>query len=194
MVRNNWIGAEGKFHIGVSDNAANVALALNSDVNLEAPDEIRDEYDGTANATSAGSAGISAQYTGRKGSLLTTLSDIVHERIENSGGHTEEQPGRPSVISKCQEISAYLSEPVLPVRSPDGKANLEKLRRYWYRHKNEWPALTRLALSYLCCPPSSVTSERVFSLAGNIVTKKRCALLPGNISKLAFIKFNYKKF
>lgn len=45
MVRNNWIGAEGKFHIGVSDNAANVALALNSDVNLEAPDEIRDEYD-----------------------------------------------------------------------------------------------------------------------------------------------------
>ena len=153
-----------------------------------------DEIDGTANATSAGSAGISAQYTGRKGSLLTTLSDIVHERIENSGGHTEEQPGRPSVISKCQEISAYLSEPELPVRSPDGKANLEELRRYWHRHKNEWPALTRLALSYLCCPPSSVTSERVFSLAGNIVTKKRCALLPGNISKLAFIKFNYKKF
>ena len=45
-MRNNWIGAEGKFHIGVSDNAANVALAwLNSDVNLEAPDEIRDEFD-----------------------------------------------------------------------------------------------------------------------------------------------------
>ena len=43
MVRNNWIGAEGKFHIGVSDNAANVTLALNSDVNLEAPDEIREE-------------------------------------------------------------------------------------------------------------------------------------------------------
>lgn len=149
------------------------------------------EVDGAANAASAGNP---PQYTGRKGSLLTTLSDIVHERIENSGGHAEQQPGRPGVLSKRQEISAYLSEPVLPVRSPDGKANLEELRGYWYRHKNEWPALTRLALSYLSCPPSSVTSERVFSLAGNIVTKKRCALLPGNIGKLAFIKFNYKKF
>ena len=43
MVQNNWIGAEGKFHIGVSDNAANVTLALNSNVNLEAPDEICEE-------------------------------------------------------------------------------------------------------------------------------------------------------
>ena len=33
---------------------------------------------------------------------------------------------------------------------------------------------------------SSVTSERVFSLAGNIVT--------GNIGQLGFIKFNNKKF
>ena len=59
-------------------------------------------------------------------------------------------------------------------------------------HKNEWPSLTRLALSYLSCPPSSVTSERVFSLTGNIVTKKRCALLPGNIGRLAFIKLILK--
>ena len=144
--------------------------------------------------TSAPSAENAPQYTGHKGSLLTTLSDIIHERIENTGGLAEQQPGRPDVISKSQEITAYLSEPVLPVRSPDGKANLEELKKYWYRHKNEWPALTRLALSYLSCPPSSVTSERVFSLAGNIVTKKRCALLPGNIGKLAFIKFNNKKF
>ena len=99
------------------------------------------EVDGAANAASAGNP---PQYTGRKGSLLTTLSDIVHESIENSGGHAE-----PGVLSKRQEISAYLSEPVLPVRSPDGKANLEELRGYWYHHKNEWSALTRLALSYL---------------------------------------------
>ena len=144
--------------------------------------------------TSAPSAENAPKYTGHKGSLLTTLSDIIHQRIENTGGLTEQQPGRPDVISKGQEITAYLSEPVLPVRSPDGKANLEELKKYWYRHKNEWPALTRLALSYLSCPPSSVTSERVFSLAGNIVTKKRCALLPGNIGKLAFIKFNNKRF
>jgi hypothetical protein len=45
VVRNNWIGAEGKFHIGVSDNAANVTLALDSDVRLEASDDVREEIE-----------------------------------------------------------------------------------------------------------------------------------------------------
>ena len=35
-----WIG-KSKFHIGVSDNASNVTLALNSDTDLEAPDDLR---------------------------------------------------------------------------------------------------------------------------------------------------------
>ena len=39
----NWItGDASKFHIGVSDNAANVTLALNSAVILDAPPELRD--------------------------------------------------------------------------------------------------------------------------------------------------------
>lgn len=37
----NWLGETSKFHIGVSDNAANVTLALNSSLDLEAPVEIR---------------------------------------------------------------------------------------------------------------------------------------------------------
>ena len=37
-----WISGEvPKFHIGVSDNAANVTLALKSDTSLEAPYELR---------------------------------------------------------------------------------------------------------------------------------------------------------
>ena len=39
----NWItGDASKFHIGVSDDAANVTLALNSGVILEAPPKLRD--------------------------------------------------------------------------------------------------------------------------------------------------------
>ena len=120
--------------------------------------------------TNAASAENAPQFTRHKGSLFTTLSDILHKRIENTGGLTEQQPGLSDVILKGQEITAYLSESVLPVCSSDGKANLEELKKYWYRHKNEWPALTCLAFSYLSCPPSSVTSEHVFSLVGNIVT------------------------
>ena len=56
IVCKNWIrGDSSKFHIGVSDNAAKVTLALNSDMILEAPLELHaqamaepegsDEYD-----------------------------------------------------------------------------------------------------------------------------------------------------
>jgi hypothetical protein len=31
---------------------------------------------------------------------------------------------------------------VIPVRSEDGKANALDILRYWYGHKEEWPALT----------------------------------------------------
>ena len=85
--------------------------------------------------------------------LLTTFSDLVTERMENEGETLQQS----NALSKRQEITAYLSEPVLPVRPPDGKANQEKLLRYWYRHKNEWPPLTQLALSYLSCLPCYVT-------------------------------------
>jgi hypothetical protein len=130
--------------------------------------------------------------TSHKGSLLTTLTDMCERMAMGSAPGTFER--QPIFLTARQELTAYLSEPVIPVRSQDGKVIAQDLLNYWYRHKSEWPALTRLALSYLSCPPSSVTSERVFSLTGNIVSKKCCALLPGNIGRLAFIKFNHKKF
>ena len=126
-----------------------------------------------------------------KGSLLTTLTEIVSERMSATDVTVQWQPG---TLTLEQQLVAYMSEPVIPVRSNNGRVHCQDLLDYWYHHKDEWPALTRLALSYLSCPPSSVTSERVFSLTGNIVSKKPCALLPGSIGRLAFIKFNYKKF
>ena len=125
-----------------------------------------------------------------KGSLLTTLTEIVSERMSATDVTVQRQPG---TLTPKQQLVAYMSEPVIPVRSDDGRVNSQDLLDYWYHHKDEWPALT-VSLSYLSCPPSSVTSEHVFLLTGNIVSKQRCALLPGNIGRLAFIKFNYKKF
>ena len=173
-------------------------LLLIDEVDRDAVREavLRSLFNSNARASGVGGAETEGEppevHMSHKGSLLTTLTNIVSERMAmGSGGvATERQP----FLSAEQELTAYLSEPVIPVRSPDGKINAQDLLDYWYRHKNEWPALTHLALSYLSCPPSSVTSERVFSLTGNIVTKKRCALLPGNIGRLAFIKFNHKRF
>ena len=176
---------------------------------------LRSLFNSNTRASGVGGAATEGEppevHTSHKGSLLTTLTNIVSERMAmGSGGvATERQP----FLSAEQELTAYLSEPVIPVRSPDGKINAQDLLDYWYRHKNEWPFdtklswklvypdgqycltlpgqedqeftlrkykedlgkpynritlyLTHLALSYLSCPPSSVISERVFSLTGN---------------------------
>ena len=126
-----------------------------------------------------------------KRSLFSTVTEIVSERMSGIDMTAQWQPG---TLTPKQQLVAYLSKPLIPVRSDDGKVNSQDVLACWYRHKSKWPALTCLALSYISCPRSSVTSERVFSLTGNIVSKKCCALLPGNIGRLAFIKFNYKKF
>ena len=45
---------------------------------------------------------------------------------------------------------------------------------------------------YLCVPASSTSSERSFSIAGNIVTERRNRLLPENVEMLTFLKINFE--
>ena len=45
---------------------------------------------------------------------------------------------------------------------------------WWCRHQFAYPSgVARLAMTYLAIPASSAASERVFLVAGNVVTKKR---------------------
>ena len=85
------------------------------------------------------------------------------------------------------EMDRYLSEPL----------NIESLKdknfcvyKWWSSHEPSYPMLSRVARGFLCIPATSTPSERVFSLAGNIVTKKRCLLLPQNVDKLIFLNMN----
>lgn len=51
-------------------------------------------------------------------------------------------------------------------------------------------ALTSLAIQYLTCPASTVASERLFSMAGNILTESRNRLSPDKLDKLLFLHQN----
>ncbi|XP_040924228.2 E3 SUMO-protein ligase ZBED1-like isoform X1 [Betta splendens] len=81
-----------------------------------------------------------------------------------------------------QEVQRYLAEGNI-ARSQDPL-------KYWDNHKSLYPNLFNLALQFLCTPASSVPCERVFSAAGEIVSKKRNRLNFKTLEKLIFLNKN----
>ncbi|XP_078520108.1 zinc finger BED domain-containing protein 6-like isoform X1 [Lissotriton helveticus] len=61
---------------------------------------------------------------------------------------------------------------------------------YWYGKMSQWPLITKLAINYLACPLTNVSTERVFSAAGAIVTSKRTCLSAKNVGRLTMIRMN----
>ncbi|XP_078497194.1 putative protein ZBED10P isoform X2 [Lissotriton helveticus] len=93
----------------------------------------------------------------------------------------DEQTGAPLNIERL--VQAYLDDTteVFMEQSP---------LVYWYRTRSQWPVLSRLAIKYLACPVARVSSERVFSAAGAIVTVERTSLSPKSVERLTMIKMN----
>ena len=65
--------------------------------------------------------------------------------------------------------------------------------QWWYAHSGAYEKLSDLAHKYLASPATSIPCERLFSLAGHIVQKKRAALLPENVTKLVCLSDWLKK-
>ncbi|XP_029458251.1 zinc finger BED domain-containing protein 4-like [Rhinatrema bivittatum] len=80
-------------------------------------------------------------------------------------------------------VKSFLSE---PVQSMDTDP-----LRYWAQKASMWPELAIVAQHFLSCPPTSVQSERVFSITGNIVSPHRARLSPDLVEQLVFIKMNF---
>lgn len=89
----------------------------------------------------------------------------------------------------------------LPLPAPNANAIKLELRCYresvksdeapltwWAKHEMQFPHIARIAKKLLCCPVTSVPSERLFSWTGFIVDKRHASLLPENVEKLACAK------
>jgi len=74
------------------------------------------------------------------------------------------------------EISRYKSEPAIHID--------EKLLLWWQARESHYPLLSNLAKCYFCMPATSMHSEEIFSVAGNILNEKRNRLLPENYMKI----------
>ena len=61
---------------------------------------------------------------------------------------------------------------------------------FWQNNETTLPALSTLAAKYLVVQATSVESERVFSIAGEIVSAQRSRLDPEQVDSLIFWKKN----
>lgn len=81
------------------------------------------------------------------------------------------------------EMERYKAEDVLAMtKSP---------LKWWKVNESRYPILALVAKKYLGIPASSVPCERVFSQAGQIVTKQRAGMSPGTAEMMVFLKAFY---
>ncbi|KAL1246589.1 hypothetical protein QQF64_034552 [Cirrhinus molitorella] len=79
------------------------------------------------------------------------------------------------------EVKRYLRDAYLP-RSEDPL-------KYWHVHK-EYPHLYALAREYLAITATSVPCERIFSKAGDVISKKRSRLSSSTAEQVIFLNKN----
>ena len=107
--------------------------------------------------------------------LFQIIDDIM-----NSDMIDDQQPVIMNHQKAHAEVSQYSSEP----------STTNDPLEWWRANSFRYPLLSHLAKKYLSIPATSVPSERVFSTAGNIVTKKRACLDPSTVNMLVFLAEN----
>jgi hypothetical protein len=58
---------------------------------------------------------------------------------------------------------------------------------YFKEHEKLYPSLAKLAKKYLSAPATSVASEQLFSVAGDVYDDKRSRLAPDKAEMLVFL-------
>ena len=72
---------------------------------------------------------------------------------------------------------------------PDELSSVDQLE--WAKHhETQFPLLAKLVKVVFPVPAASSKSERVFSVAGNVVTPKRANLNPEKVEDLVLVKCN----
>ena len=101
-------------------------------------------------------------------------------QILSSSSDENDEPTESNVV---KEIKAYHKQKRI-------RGSNEDALKWWNQHSGDFPNLVKIVRTYLCCPPSSIPSEQLFSSAGLIYDEKRTSLLADKAEKLLFLKSN----
>ncbi len=119
------------------------------------------------------------------------LADLLGEHLVSAAPDTSGAAGGGGGASIESELQAYLRE--TPCRMLDDATGRTGDPLAWWRaHQTQFPRVAKLARRLLCVPATSTASERAFSKAGWIDSKRRCALSRDNVARLSFIACNFR--
>ncbi|XP_056441010.1 E3 SUMO-protein ligase ZBED1-like [Gadus chalcogrammus] len=104
-----------------------------------------------------------------------TLGDLLKSRTSTSA--TVPKRARADL-----ELTRYLQEE--PTDSNDNPL------AWWCNNQERFPLLSKVARKYMCICATSTPSERVFSVARNVVTPLRSCLKPHKVNMLVFLARN----
>ncbi len=122
-------------------------------------------------AASASVVGDQGQVVVPPAAKKKTLGDLLKSRTTSTSAPI------PKRARADNELTRYLQE-----ESIDCNAN----PLFWWRdNQSRYPLLSKVARKYMCICATSTPSERVFSVAGNIVTPMRSSLKPHKVNMLA---------
>jgi len=95
----------------------------------------------------------------------------------------DEDPGQDQREDAVRnELLVYFGEKPIP--------NDKNPLQWWKENETKFPTLAVVAKSYLAAPAISTPSERLFSAAGTIVSKKRASLTKEHVDMLTFLHSN----
>ena len=83
-----------------------------------------------------------------------------------------------------EELACYFTDPTI--------SKSANPLDWWRSNAQRYPRVAILARFVLCTPATSTLAEHIFSAAGNIVKKKRAALLPSDVDALIFLNKNWE--
>lgn len=107
----------------------------------------------------------------------SALADLLGQTFKD----TRAPPLSPTSIAE-KEVKQYQDAPPLPLSDDP--------LDWWKSQEHRYPLLAKLAQRYLCVPGTSVSAERIFSTAGDIITSQRSALTSEHADQLLFLKKN----